>query len=99
MAAAHGRDLFCCNNVHFSFEGINGEELVTTLDMACIAISQGSACTWGVLEPSHVLKAIGLSDSLAFGSLRVSIGRWTTQADVDYFLQQLKLKIEKLRQH
>ncbi len=85
------------NNAHFSFENINGEELVTALDMAGIAISQGSACTSGVLEPSHVLKAIGLSDQLALGSLRVSLGRWTTKEDVDYFLEQLKLKVEKIR--
>ncbi|MBF0490713.1 MAG: cysteine desulfurase [Candidatus Omnitrophica bacterium] len=85
------------NNAHFSFEKINGEELVTALDMAGIAISQGSACKWGTLEPSHALKALGLSDELALGSLRVSIGRWTSKEDVDCFLEQLKSVIEKLR--
>jgi cysteine desulfurase len=84
------------NNAHFSFENINGEELVTALDMAGIAVSQGSACTWGSLEPSHVLRAIGLSDSQALGSLRVSLGRWTTKKDVDYFLTQLKEKVDRL---
>ena len=78
------------NNAHFSFEGINGEELVSALDLAGIAVSMGSACTWGQLEPSHVLKAIGLSDQLALGSLRVSVGRWTTEEDISYFLQQLR---------
>jgi len=77
------------NNAHFSFERINGEELVSALDMAGIAVSMGSACTWGRMEPSHVLKAIGLSDELALGSLRISVGRWTTEQDVDYFLGQL----------
>ena len=85
------------NNAHFSFEGINGEELVSALDMAGVAVSMGSACTQGKLEPSHVLKAIGLTDSMALASLRVTVGRWTTDQDVTYFLEQLKLKVEKLR--
>ncbi len=85
------------NNAHFCFEGINGEELVVALDMVGIAVSQGSACTRGILEPSHVLKAVGLSDKLALGSLRISLGRWTTQEEVNYFLAQLKLIIERMR--
>ncbi len=85
------------NNAHFCFEGINGEELVVALDMAGIAVSQGSACTRGILEVSHVLKAIGLSSELALGSLRISLGRWTKQEDVDYFLQQLSLIVGKMR--
>ncbi len=85
------------NNAHFSFEGLEGEQLVTALDMAGIAISQGSACTWGSLDPSHVLKAIGLSDELSLGSLRVTLGRWTTKDDVDFFLEQLKLKVQQCR--
>ena len=85
------------NNAHFCFEGISGEQLVVALDMAGVALSQGSACSRGILEPSHVLKAIGLSDQLALGSLRVSMGRWTSQEEVDYFLQQLKLIVEKMR--
>ncbi len=85
------------NNAHFSFENIDGETLVSALDMAGIAVSMGSACTWGQLQPSHVLKAIGLSDRMALGSLRVTVGRWTTEADINYFLQQLKEKISQLR--
>jgi len=80
------------NNAHFSFSGINGEELVIALDLAGIAVSMGSACTWGQLEPSHVLKAMGLTDPMALGSLRVTTGRWTTEQDINYFLEQLKLK-------
>ncbi len=78
------------NNAHFSFPGIDGETLVLALDMAGVAVSMGSACTSGRLEPSHVLKAIGLSDALALGSLRVTVGRWTTQQDITFFLQQIK---------
>ena len=85
------------NNAHFSFEGINGEELVSALDMAGVAVSMGSACTQGKLEPSHVLKAIGLTDSMALGSLRVTVGRWSTDQNISYFLEQLKLKVETLR--
>ncbi len=85
------------NNAHFSFAGINGEELVSALDLAGVAVSMGSACTWGQLEPSHVLKAIGLTDQMALGSLRVTVGRWTTDQDITYFLEQLKLKIINLR--
>lgn len=85
------------NNVHFSFTGIRGEDLVSALDLEGVAVSMGSACTWGKLEASHVLKAIGLTDSMALGSLRVTVGRWTTDEDITYFLQQLKLKIIQLR--
>ena len=85
------------NNAHFYFSGINGEELVSALDLAGVAVSMGSACTWGKLEPSHVLRAIGLTDQMALGSLRVSIGRWTTEEDITHFLEQLKLKVEELR--
>lgn len=85
------------NNAHFSFENIVGEELVAALDMTGIACSVGSACTSGQLKPSHVLKAIGLSDKMALGSLRVTVGRWTTEEDVHYFITQLKQKIQALR--
>lgn len=85
------------NNAHFSFEGVEGESLLMSLDMSGIATSMGSACTSGALEPSHVLRAIGLSDDLALGSLRITIGRWTTEAEVDYFLDQLKDKVAQLR--
>ena len=84
------------NNAHFTFEKVDGEQLVAALDMAGIAVSQGSACTWGSLEPSHVLKAIGLSDRQCLGSLRVSLGRWTTREEVDHLVEQLVLKVKQL---
>jgi cysteine desulfurase len=87
------------NNAHFSFADVNGEELVSALDLAGVAVSMGSACTWGKLEPSHVLKSIGLTDRMSLGSLRVTVGRWTMDQDITYFLEQLKLKIEQLRIH
>ncbi|MDE2222169.1 MAG: cysteine desulfurase [Candidatus Omnitrophica bacterium] len=85
------------NNAHFSFAGIKGEDLVSALDMARLSVSMGSACTWGRLEPSHVLTSLGLSPAMALGSLRVSVGRWTTREDIQYFLAQLKSKITGLR--
>lgn len=84
------------NNAHFSFEGVNGEELIASLDMVGICCSMGSACTSGQLEPSHVLKAIGLSDPLALSSLRVSLGRFTTPDDAEYFLEQINKKVKQL---
>jgi cysteine desulfurase len=62
-----------------------------------IAVSSGSACTSASLEPSYVLRALGRSDELAHSSIRFSIGRYTTEADVDFTIQLLKEKIQKLR--
>ena len=85
------------NNAHFSFENIDGESLLMALDMVGIAASMGSACTAGSMKPSHVLKAIGLSDELARGSLRLSLGRWTTDEHIQYLLDQLPGIIKRLR--
>ncbi len=85
------------NNAHFSFEGIDGESLLMSLDMAGFCASMGSACTSGSLTPSHVLKALGMDDALALGSLRVTLGRWTAPADIEPFLKQLKKSVEQLR--
>ena len=85
------------NNAHFSFEKIEGESLLMSLDMEGIAASMGSACTSGAMEPSHVLRAIGLPDELAYGSLRLTTGRWTRQEDIDYLLDQLPKIIKRLR--
>ncbi len=85
------------NNAHFSFENILGESLLLSLDMAGFAASQGSACTSGEIAPSHVLKAIGLSDALAMGSLRISLGRWTKKGDIEKLLQALPGIVQFLR--
>jgi cysteine desulfurase len=85
------------NNAHFSFENVQGEALLMGLDQADIAVSMGSACTSGALEPSHVLRAIGLSDELAYGALRITLGRWTTGEQIDYFLDQLPGIVKSLR--
>lgn len=85
------------NNVHFSFKDIDGESLLMSLDMNGFCASMGSACTSGALTPSHVLKAMGSSDALAFGSLRVTVGRWTTREDIEAFCAQLQKSVEQLR--
>jgi cysteine desulfurase len=70
-------------NAHFSFPGCEGDALLLLLDAKSIECSTGSACTAGVAEPSHVLLAMGADEGRARGSLRFSLGRTTTQADVD----------------
>ncbi|MGL5347471.1 MAG: cysteine desulfurase NifS [Peptostreptococcaceae bacterium] len=84
-------------NVNFSFEFIEGEGILLMLDMLGIAASSGSACTSGSLDPSHVLMAIGLPHEIAHGSLRLSIGDFTTEEDIDYILEHLPAVIERLR--
>ena len=85
------------NNAHFAFENVPGESLLMSLDMAGICASMGSACKAGAMEPSRILRAIGLRDELAHGALRVTIGRWTTQAHIDYLLEQLPRMVAGLR--
>ena len=85
------------NNVNLGFRYIEGESIVLDLDMEGIATSTGSACSSKSLDPSHVLTAIGLKPEEAHGSLRVSLGRFTTEKDVDYFLEKLPGVIERLR--
>ena len=85
------------NNVHFSFDQIQSESLLMSLDMVNISASMGSACASGALEPSHVLRSIGLSDESAYGALRITLGRWTTEEQVEYFLDQLPELVKSLR--
>lgn len=85
------------NNVNFSFEFIEGEGMLLQLAARGICVSSGSACTSGSLDPSHVLLAIGLPHEIAHGSLRMTIGRDTTQEDVDFAVDSLKTTLENLR--
>ena len=77
------------NNVNFSFIGVEGETLLLDLDAKGISGSTGSACSSESLDPSHVLLALGLSHELAHGSLRLTLGRFTTEEQVDYVLEVL----------
>lgn len=85
-------------NVNISFEFIEGESLLLSLDLKDIAASSGSACTSGSLDPSHVLMGIGLTHEIAHGSLRLTIGDFTTEADVDQTIEALVEIVDRLRQ-
>ena len=85
------------NNINVSFEFIEGESLLLLLDMKGIFASSGSACTSGSLDPSHVLLAIGLPHEKAHGSLRLTLGRDTTDSQADYFLNELPPIVTRLR--
>ncbi len=85
------------NNVNLGFKYIEGESIVLDLDMEGIGTSTGSACSSKSLDPSHVLLAIGLKPEEAHGSLRVSLGRFTTEEEVKYFLEKLPPIIQRLR--
>ncbi len=85
------------NNVNFSFEGAEGEAIVIALDQEGIAASTGSACSSRSLEPSHVLLALGLSHEQAHGSLRLTLGRYTTEKEIDRVLEVLPGVIQRLR--
>lgn len=85
------------NNCHFSFAEINGEALLLRLDLAGIAASGGSACTSGSREPSHVLRAIGLDEERTDGSIRFTLGRETTEEEIDNTVRATREIVEDLR--
>ena len=86
------------NNVNFSFPGVEGEAILLGLDLRGIAASSGSACSSGSLEPSHVLLALGQTADLARGSLRITLGKHNTEAEVDRLLAVLCDLVRELRQ-
>ncbi len=85
------------NNIHVCFNDIDGNSLLLELDDCGIAVSTGSACSSGSLEPSHVLLAVGLKPEESQGSLRITLGRDNTYEDVEYLLEKLPPIIENLR--
>ena len=86
------------NNVNVCFPGLEAEPVLLGLDLKGIYASSGSACSTASLEPSHVLTAIGRPADIARGSLRVTVGRATTEDDVDYFLETLPPLVQRLRE-
>jgi cysteine desulfurase len=86
------------NTTNITFPGIEGEALVIALDLKGLACSTGAACSSGAVEPSHVLTAIGLSPEEARASLRFSLGRHTTAAEIDFALQIVPAAVEQLRE-
>lgn len=85
------------NTLDVSFPGAEGEAILLHLDLLGVSVSTGSACASGSLEPSHVLLAIGLGPELAHGSIRFSFGKYNSESDVDYILQNFPQIIERLR--
>ncbi len=81
---------------NLSFKGIDGQVLLTVLNKK-LAVSSGSACSSASMEPSHVLKAMGLSDEMAYASIRFSLGRFTTEAEIDFATEQVRNEVEVLR--
>lgn len=86
-----------CNNANFYFKGIEGEAIVGYLDQENIYCSTGSACSEKTLDPSHILKAIGLSNEEANGSIRLTLSRFNTKEEIDYVLKVLPGIVKKLR--
>ena len=83
-------------NLNISFAGVDGEELMTAIDD--VAVSSGAACTSAHIEPSYVLKALGISDELAQASIRFGIGRFNTEAEVDYVSEKVIHAVQQLRE-
>jgi len=92
----HPRDCLP-TTLNVSFEGVEGEAILLYLDLEGIAVSTGSACASGSLDPSHVLLATGLPVENAHGSIRISMGRGNTEEDIQYFLKKLPAVIQKIR--
>ena len=85
------------NTCNIAFESVEGEAILLLLDQFGICASSGSACTSGSLEPSHVLRAMGVPFTYAHGSIRFSLSRYTSEAEIDYVIKKLPPIIERLR--
>ncbi len=83
-------------NINLSFAYIEGESMIMAIKE--LAVSSGSACTSASLEPSYVLRSLGLDDEMAHTSIRFGIGRFTTEEEINYAVELIKSKIDKLRQ-
>ena len=85
------------NTSNISFKNVEGEAILLMLDRLGIAASSGSACTSGSLEPSHVLRAMGVPFNYAHGSIRLSLSRYTTREEINYVIKNFPSVIETLR--
>jgi len=85
------------NNANFRFDNVEGEGLILSLDMEGIAGSTGSACSSGALTPSHVLLSLGLKPQQVHGSLRLTLGKYTTKKEIDFAISRIKETVSRLR--
>lgn len=85
------------NNLNISIGYVEGEALLISLDMEGICVSTGSACSSGSMAPSHVLGALGVEDEFIHGTLRLTVGRYTTKEDIDYTAKKIKEVVDRLR--
>jgi len=85
------------NNANFTFKSVEGESLILMLNKAGIACSTGSACSSGSLEPSHVLMSLGIKVEESHGSIRITLGKYTTKKEIEYTIKKLKEIVSKLR--
>jgi cysteine desulfurase len=83
------------HNLNISFNYVEGESLI--MGIKGLAVSSGSACTSASLEPSYVLRALGRSDELAHSSLRMTVGRYSTEEEIDFAISTIRLNVSKLR--
>jgi cysteine desulfurase len=83
------------HNLNISFNFVEGESLI--MGIKGLAVSSGSACTSASLEPSYVLRALGRSDELAHSSLRMTVGRYSTEEEIDYAIATIRANVSKLR--
>ena len=97
LNGAVGEDRLC-NNVNVSFNNIEGEAISGFLDLKGVACSTGSACSSNSLEPSHVLKSMGLKTGIINTTIRMSVSKYTNQKEIDYVLKVLPGIVEKLRE-
>jgi cysteine desulfurase len=97
-ARVNGAGPRVANTTNLSFEGADAESLLMALDLAGVAVSTGAACAAGAVEPSHVLRAMGLRPERVQGSLRFSLGRPTTAEDVDFAAAAVVQALERQRQ-
>jgi cysteine desulfurase len=92
-----GSDARLPGNLNLSFSGVEGEALL--LGIKDVAVSSGSACTSASLQPSHVLKAVGVPDDLAHASIRFGLGRFTTAEQIDFAVRATTVAVSRLREH
>ncbi len=97
LNGSYEADKRTANNLNVSFEGIHEDGILQALDMQGIAASNGSACNVGAIDPSHVLKSIGTPDELAPGALRLTLGKSTSEADIEYVLERLPGVVARMR--